>query len=131
MPDTQAVLYVEDDSLIRELSAGELEEAGFKVVVAESGTAAFDALDGDADPFCAIVTDVNLGAGPDGWEVARRARELNNTLPVIYVSGGSGNEWQSKGVRNSIMIVKPFKIMQIVSAISTLLKKICPTRRTL
>ena len=131
MPDTQPVLYVEDDDLIRELSAAALEEAGFKVMVAESGAAAFDALDNDADPFCAMVTDVNLGAGPDGWEVARRARELNDTLPVIYVSGGSGNEWQSKGVRNSIMIVKPYKITQIASAISALLKKIRPTHRTL
>jgi DNA-binding response OmpR family regulator len=42
MPDAQAVLYVEDDELIRELSAAALEEAGFKVVVVESGTAAFD-----------------------------------------------------------------------------------------
>jgi DNA-binding response OmpR family regulator len=131
MPDTQAVLYVEDDDLIRELSAAALEEVGFKVMVAESGATAFDALDNDADSFCAMVTDVNLGAGPDGWEVARRARELNDTLPVIYVSGGSGNEWQSKGVRNSIMIVKPYKITQIASAISALLKKVRPTHRTL
>ena len=131
MPDTRAVLYVEDDALIRELSAAALEETGFKVMVAESGAAAFDALDGDADPFCAIVTDVNLGAGPDGWEVAQRARALNDTLPVIYVSGGSGNEWQSKGVRNSIMIEKPYRITQIATAISTLLKKIHPTRRAL
>jgi DNA-binding response OmpR family regulator len=122
MPHTQAVLYVEDDDLVRELSAKALEEAGFKLVVAASGAAAFRALADDADPFCAMVTDVDLGAGRDGWEVARRGRELNDTLPVIYVSGGSGNEWQSKGVRNSIMIVKPYKITQIVSAISALLK---------
>src|ERR1700722_10768807 len=115
MPDTQAVLYVEDDELIRELSAAALEGAGFKVVVAENGSAAFEALDDDADPFCAMVTDVDLGAGPDGWEVARRGRELNDTLPVIYVSGRSGNEWSSKGVRNSIMIVKPYKITQIAN----------------
>jgi DNA-binding response OmpR family regulator len=131
MPDTQAVLYVEDDELIRELSAAALEEAGFKVVVAENGSAAFDALDDDADPFCAMVTDVDLGAGPNGWEVARRARKLNDTLPVIYVSGGSGNEWQSEGVRNSIMIVKPYKITQIANAISALLKKVCPVHRAL
>jgi DNA-binding response OmpR family regulator len=130
MPDTQAVLYVEDDAVTRELSAAALEEAGFNVMVAESGTAAFDALDDDADPFCAIVTDVNLGAGPDGWEVARRARELNNTLPVIYISGASGHEWQSKGVQNSIMIAKPCTITQIVSAISSLLKKFHSKHRT-
>jgi DNA-binding response OmpR family regulator len=131
MPDSQAVLYVEDDELIRELSAAALEEAGFKVVAADSGSAAFEALADDADPFCAMVTDVDLGAGPDGWEVARRGRELNDTLPVIYVSGGSGNEWPSRGVRNSIMIVKPYKITQIANAITALLKKICPIHRTL
>ena len=121
MPDTQAVLYVEDDAVIRELSAAALEEAGFNVMVAESGAAAFDALDGNADPFCAVVTDVNLGDGPDGWEVARRARELNNTLPVIYISGASGHDWKSKGVQNSIMIAKPCTIAQITNAISSLL----------
>ena len=54
-------LYVEDETLIRELGATALEDAGFEVIVAENGNAAFDALDNDADPFCAIVTDVNLG----------------------------------------------------------------------
>jgi CheY-like chemotaxis protein len=98
MSDAQAVLYVDDEVMIRELAASELEEAGFEVVFAESGAAALDALDNDADPFCAIVTDVNLGAGPNGWEVARRARELNDALPVVYVSGASGQEWQSNCV---------------------------------
>jgi DNA-binding response OmpR family regulator len=129
MPDDRAVLYVEDEPLIRELGATELRDAGFEVVAAESGTAAFDALDNDAAPFCAIVTDVNLGDGPDGWEVARHARELNDALPVIYVSGANGHEWQRKGVPNSVMIAKPFKMAQIVKAICALLRKLRPNRR--
>jgi DNA-binding response OmpR family regulator len=123
---TTAVLYVEDEILIREVSAVALEEAGFNVVMAENGAEAIDALDDNADPFCAIVTDVNLGGGPDGWEVARRARELKQTLPVVYVSGGSGHEWRSKGVPNSVMITKPFSPAQILAAILTLLKKVRP-----
>ncbi len=103
------------------------------MVAAESGDAAFDALDDDADPFRAMVTDMDLGAGPDGWEVARRGRELNDTLPVIYLSGGSGSgsEWQSKGVRNSAMIVKPSRIAQIAGAISALLNKLGAMHRPL
>jgi len=89
---TTAILYVEDDPLLREIAAMTLEDAGFNVVIAESGAAAFDALDDNADPFCAVVTDVNLGTGPDGWAVARRGRELNHFLPVIYVSGASGHD---------------------------------------
>jgi DNA-binding response OmpR family regulator len=115
---SQAVLYVEDEPLIRELSALALEDAGFEVIVVGSGTAALDALDDDAEPFCAVVTDVNLGPGPDGWAVAKRARELNGTLPVIYVSGAAANEWLAQGVPNSRMLDKPFTPDQIVAAVS-------------
>jgi DNA-binding response OmpR family regulator len=129
MPDDQAVLYVDDDALIRELVASALEEAGFEVVVAENGAAAITTLDEDADSFCAVVTDIDLGVGPNGWEVARRARELNNALSVIYVTGGSGSDWQSNGVKNSIMLVKPFSMKQLVNTVSSLLKKFRPKRR--
>jgi DNA-binding response OmpR family regulator len=120
---TTAVLFVEDEVIIRELAAMALEAAGFDVVTAENGAAAFDALDDSADPFCAVITDVNLGVGPDGWAVARRARELNHALPVVYVTGASGHEWKSKGVPQSVMIAKPFNPAQIVVALASLLRK--------
>lgn len=123
MSDKQSVLVVEDEDLIRELSAEVLVDAGFDVVVVEDGDAALQALDGSADPFCALFTDVNLGHGPDGWAVARRGRELNNELPVVYVSGASGHEWKAQGVSQSIMLTKPCTATQIVGAVSGLLKK--------
>ena len=118
----QSVLYVEDEPLIRELTAEVLREAGFDVVVAENGDAAIAALGDDADPFRAVVTDVNLGAGPDGWQVAKRARELNHALPVVYISGTSAHEWQSKGVPAGVMITKPYSPERIVIVISSLLR---------
>jgi CheY-like chemotaxis protein len=51
MSDDRSVLFVEDEGLIRELNAEELAEAGFAVVVAESGDDALEALDGDAVQF--------------------------------------------------------------------------------
>ena len=65
--------------------------------------------------------DIRLGAGPDGWAVARRARELVPTMPVVYMSGDSSPEWSSKGVPNSLMVAKPFAPAQIITAVSTLL----------
>jgi DNA-binding response OmpR family regulator len=122
MSDDRSVLFVEDEGLIRELNAEELAEAGFGVVVVESGDDALEALDGDADPFRALVTDVNLGEGADGWDVGKRARELDNEIPVIYMSGASAHEWQTKGVPNSVMLDKPFTPSQLVAAIRRLLK---------
>jgi DNA-binding response OmpR family regulator len=122
MLNAQYVLYVEDEPLIRELTATVLREAGFEIVVAENGDAALAALDGDADPFRAVVTDVSLGPGPDGWRVAKRARELNHALPVVYVSGANAHEWQSKSVPASVMITKPYSPERIVTVISSLLR---------
>jgi DNA-binding response OmpR family regulator len=117
----QAVLYVEDDPLIREMAAEALQDAGFEVVTAKNGSAALDALDVDADPFRVIITDINLGDGPDGWAVARHARTLNDTLPVIYVTGGHGRGLETERVPHSVMIVKPFNPAQLVVAIHSLL----------
>jgi DNA-binding response OmpR family regulator len=124
MSDDQSVLFVEDKDLIRELNAGELEEAGYGVVVVESGDEALAALDCNADPFCVLVTDVNLGKGADGWEVGQRARELDGDIPVIYMSGGASHEWKSKGVSNSVLLGKPFTPSQLVNAIGRLLKQV-------
>jgi DNA-binding response OmpR family regulator len=123
MSDDKSVLFVEDEDLIRELNAEELAEAGYGLVVVESGDDALEALDGDAEPFCALVTDVNLGEGADGWDVGKRARELDDEIPVIYMSGASAHEWQAKGVPNSVMLDKPFTPSQLVTAIRSLLKK--------
>jgi DNA-binding response OmpR family regulator len=133
MTTTQAaaVLYVEDEDLIRELVVEILEEAGFEVVVAADGTAACDVLDRKLEQrLRALITDINLGGGLDGWAVARHARELNGALPVIYVTGAHGRDWRSKAVPNSLMIAKPFTPTQLVHAISSLLETANATRRS-
>jgi CheY-like chemotaxis protein len=122
MTADRPVLYVEDEPVLRELVAMILEDAGFEVVTAEDGVAAFHALDDRGEPFCGMITDINLGQGPDGWAVAKHGRELNRTLPVVYVTGASGNQWQSEGVLNSLLIKKPFTSKQILEAIFSLLK---------
>jgi DNA-binding response OmpR family regulator len=123
MSTAVAVLYVEDEAVIRELVEIILRDSGFDVVSAPDGTAALDALKANVLSFRALITDVNIGDELDGWEIARRARELNPALPVVYVSGASGHEWKARGVPDSIMIVKPFTQTQLVGAIASLLKE--------
>jgi DNA-binding response OmpR family regulator len=115
------VLLVEDDVLTRDMLNTELVDAGFELVVCPNGIQALAELDAGAARFKAIITDIRLGNGPDGWEVGRRARELVSHMPVIYVSGDSGHEWSSKGVPDSVMIAKPFAVAQVITAISMLI----------
>lgn len=115
------LLYVEDEILIQHGVAASLEDAGFKVLIADSGEQALRMLATQCSELRGLVTDVNLGEGADGWDVAREARKLIGGLPVVYVSAASDQEWTSQGVPGSTMITKPFASAQLIVAISSLL----------
>lgn len=51
---------------------------------------------------------------------------LNPGLPVVYVSGHDGHEWNVRVVPQSVLITKPFAPMQISVAISSLLNTTDP-----
>ncbi len=115
------VLMVEDEALIRMVLEETLGDKGFAVVAAPNGQNALEELATDPSRFRAVLTDIRLGPGPDGWEVARRAREAVPDMPVLYVSGDSAHEWAARGVPHSLMVRKPFVAAQIIAALSTLL----------
>jgi two-component system cell cycle response regulator CpdR len=115
------VLYVEDELLLHELVEVALREAGYEVAVAGSGSDAMAQLQTLAPVLKALVTDVDLGGEITGWEIGRHVRGVLPGLPVVYVSGGSEQEWTAQGVPHSVMIAKPFVPAQIVVAISSLI----------
>jgi CheY-like chemotaxis protein len=122
MIDPVRVLLVDDEALIVEVLQAALEDGGYTVHTAHSGKAAMAALAQDPLEYRALVTDVDIERnGPTGWDVAKRARELQPDLPVIYMTGASGHEWSANGVPNSILLTKPFAPAQVVTAVSQLL----------
>lgn len=123
MSGSMVVLVVEDEALIRDLIETALEDGGYSVHLTSGGAEAISVLDTDNEPPRALVTDVNLGKPPTGWDVARRAREVSPTMPVVYMTGDSGHEWASQGVPNSLVLIKPFAPAQLVTAVSSLLNE--------
>jgi len=117
------LLLVEDEALILHDMEEALKEAGFKTIALSEGSEALKEIENDCSRFSAMVTDVDLGNGPSGWEVARRARELCPTIAVVYMSGGSAQHWLARGVPKSVMLQKPFAPAQLVTAIATLLNE--------
>jgi DNA-binding response OmpR family regulator len=114
------LLLVEDEALIIDVLEEALTDSGFEVVKAPDGTKALKKIDADASKFRAVITDIRLGSGPDGWAVARHAREIAPTMPIVYMSGDSAHEWASQGVPGSVMLAKPFAPAQLVTAVATL-----------
>jgi DNA-binding response OmpR family regulator len=128
MEDVPVILVIEDDQLIQGVVEEALAEGGFETVTATSGQDAVKMLDASDGKYRALVTDVNLGRDRmDGWEAAKRAREIDPAFPVAYMSGDSSDDWGSKGVPNSIMLEKPFAPAQLVTTVSQLLNASPPT----
>jgi CheY-like chemotaxis protein len=121
------ILIVEDDEAIQIIVEESLGDGGFETAVAPSGEEAVTLLTGQKAKYRALVTDINLRGKMDGWEVARRAREINPEFPIVYMSGAGAAEWTSKGVPNSIMLEKPFAPAQLVTAVANLLNSGAPT----
>ena len=117
------LLLVEDDAAVRELLSEELSESGFQVRAESGGAQAMAALEEDSARFSAVITDIRLGPGPDGWEIGRRARELSSDMAIVYMSGDSSHEWSASGVPNSVIVAKPFVPAQILTAVTMMLNE--------
>lgn len=119
--ENQLVLIVEDDGLVSLAIQDIVEQAGFSHLTARSGDEAIVELERDTMRFCAILTDIRMPGHNSGWDVARRAREISPTMPVIYMTGDSAAEWTSHGVPNSALLQKPFADAQLITALASLL----------
>ena len=113
MSERPVILVVEDDEAIQGVVEEALSEGGFEVTIAASGEEAATLLSGNKGQYQALVTDIGLRGRFDGWEIARRAREINPDFPVVYMSGQHAEDWSSKGVPNSIRLTKPFAPAQL------------------
>jgi CheY-like chemotaxis protein len=102
------VLLVEDETLLVELMTEALTEHGFEVEVATDAAAALAHLAADRD-VDVLFTDVNLGDGMDGAELARQARALRPELPVVYASGRHTAATIAPVVSRSLFLNKPYR----------------------
>ena len=87
------ILVVEDEAAVRSTVRRQLETLGHKVLVAESAAAALPFLR-DAEPPDVLLTDVVLGSGMNGIDLADAARAIEaRTAGDFHVGlhGGPGS----------------------------------------
>jgi len=113
--DPPAVLLVEDDEPLRVVLHDGLKDGGFDVLVVASAKEALALLRSGV----ALITDIKLADGQEGWDVARQAREIDSSLPPVPPAA----DWRAQGVPNSIFLRKPFAPAQLLTAVSQLLKR--------
>ena len=118
-PRPICLLLVEDDPLIRAAIGMLLEEDGFTVVEASSGQEAFRLLDAGLQADV-VVTDVDLGAGPSGMDVADKLHREWPSVGVVFITGRDASlAGRLTGLREMVL-AKPFEAHTLSAAVRRL-----------
>jgi CheY-like chemotaxis protein len=83
------VLFVEDESLLRETVTEYLEDCGYHVLEAADGDKAREILDGGLT-IDLVFSDVRMPGQMDGFALAQWIRQHRPSIPVILTSGYAG-----------------------------------------
>ncbi len=103
------LLLVDDDPDVRTVVARLLERAGHHVVTAEGADDAITIMEGDAEPFDVLITDVTIpGIRGDALAVELVAR--TPSLRVIFITGDAIRDVSRVQTheRRSVVLRKPF-----------------------
>ena len=105
---TRCLLLVEDDALVRMTVALMLEDDGFGVVEAGTADEALRLVQQGLDAPV-MVTDVDLGAGRNGMELADQMRLLRPDIAVIFITGRPASLAHRPLNRREAVLAKPFE----------------------
>lgn len=117
-PNEDAVLVVEDDARVRRLTLRRLRRLGYEPIEANDARAALAAF--RAEPHVDLVlTDMVMPGERSGLELARSLRREVPTLPVLIVSGHSGEPLALDALRAEgiVWLRKPHDIDALGDAI--------------
>jgi CheY-like chemotaxis protein len=118
-PKDLNVLLVDDDSAVREITAGILCDLGYRVVEAGSGGAALEVLDRQSE-IDVLLVDFAM-PGMNGAEVAREVRARRPDLPILFVTGYADTEALASAGDDGILR-KPFVEKDLAAKLRSVLK---------
>jgi two-component system cell cycle response regulator CpdR len=113
------ILYVEDNSLVREVTSELLTQEGRKIVALGSAEEALEAF--RCNPYDVIITDVSLPV-MSGVDLARTLLREHPGLPIIIASGYSLDFASERWGQNVRTIIKPFESDEINALITEVSK---------
>lgn len=114
------VLVLEDEALVCDLVVEALQDEGVETLCANDPATALELLASHRATLRVILTDVNLGAAMDGFEVAREARRLIPDIFVLYATGYAEADFATRSVPGAMIAPKPFALHEVASRIAAL-----------
>jgi DNA-binding response OmpR family regulator len=122
MKTKASLLYVEDDETLSFVTRDNLELRGYEVDHCADGLTAMDKLAIQQYDIC--ILDVMLPK-MDGFTLARKIREKNDHIPIIFLTAKSTKEDKILGLQLGAddYITKPYSIEELVLKIEVFLKR--------
>jgi len=115
------VFYVEDELFLAKIVKESLESRDFEVAMESDGAKAIAAFKKAQPDIC--VLDVML-PNKDGFEIADEIRELNEEIPIIFLTAKTQTEDVVKGFKlgGNDYVRKPFSMEELIVRIQNLLR---------
>jgi CheY-like chemotaxis protein len=110
--ETESILVVEDEPMVRMLVVDFLNELGYATMEAKDAPAALPFLQGKA-PIHLLLTDVGL-PGMNGHQLAVEARQLRPGLKILFATGYGETGGRSASITEGTDLVgKPFDLDEL------------------
>jgi len=112
-PETnETILIVDDDNAILEISSEYFQLKGYRLITANNGVEALAIVKKETVDCC--VTDINMPY-MDGMELAEQIRKIDNTIPVIIMTGFPSLQNSIKTLQNGVVdfLIKPVQLDQM------------------
>ncbi|MCM1148673.1 MAG: response regulator transcription factor [Butyricicoccus sp.] len=116
------VLVVEDDKQLNQAVCSFLNLSGYEATGCPGANEAYDAMYNNA--FDLIVSDIMM-PGIDGFGFARTVRELNENIPILFMTARDDFASKQRGYRIGIddYMVKPIDFDELFLRIGALLRR--------
>jgi DNA-binding NtrC family response regulator len=116
---TETILVVEDEVLLREIECSILESCGYRVLEADSSSKAMDVWNQQGEKIDLLLTDVVLPPGISGMELAKRLRDRQPRLKVIFTTGKIDHQFDDETLErmNARFLQKPYQHTDLVQLV--------------
>tara|TARA_A100001015_G_scaffold237359_1_gene269923 strand:- start:1466 stop:2146 length:681 start_codon:yes stop_codon:yes gene_type:complete len=116
------ILYVEDNLSLSFVTSDQLKKRGYQVVSCKDGKEALSTYKVQIFDLC--ILDVMLPQ-IDGFELAKKIRQENEHIPIIFLSARSMQEDKIEGLKigGDDYLTKPFDIDELCLKIEVFLKR--------
>jgi len=116
--EKRTVLVVDDEEAIREVVSEYLRSLGFKVLVAQGSSEAYQHLQSD-ERIDVLITDLSL-PDVDGVALSGVARDLRPQIGVVFITGKTEGFLSRSNVMlpRSVVLRKPFYFPELLKAVN-------------